>query len=70
MLGYCLGRETLQDSARKALFATRQLAKRQMTWLRSGSFFPADAKLLKVDPFDLPTMEQLPRALIEGMPSP
>ncbi|HXC60632.1 MAG TPA: tRNA (adenosine(37)-N6)-dimethylallyltransferase MiaA [Steroidobacteraceae bacterium] len=67
MLGFCLRRETLQESAQKALFATRQLAKRQLTWLRSASFFPADAKLLKADPFDLPTMEQLPRALIEGM---
>jgi len=66
MLGYCLGRETLQDAACKALFATRQLAKRQLTWLRSGSFFPAGAKVLKADPFDLPTMEQMPRALIEG----
>jgi tRNA dimethylallyltransferase len=70
MVGYCQGRETLQESAQKALFATRQLAKRQLTWLRSESFFPVDAKLLKADPFDLPTMEQLPRALIEGMPSP
>jgi tRNA dimethylallyltransferase len=70
MLGYCQGRESLQESAQKALFATRQLAKRQLTWLRSASLFPSDAKLLKADPFDLPTMEQLPRALIKALPSP
>lgn len=67
---FCLNRETLQESTQKALFATRQLAKRQLTWLRSDSFFPVGAKLLKADPFDLPTMEQLPGALIEGMVSP
>jgi tRNA dimethylallyltransferase len=70
MLGYCQGRETLQESAQKALFATRQLAKRQLTWLHSASLFPQEAKLLKADPFDLPTMEQLPRALIKAMPTP
>jgi tRNA dimethylallyltransferase len=66
MLGYCLGHETLQEAAQKALFATRQLAKRQLTWLRSGSLFPSQANVLKADPFDLPTMEQLPGALIKG----
>jgi tRNA dimethylallyltransferase len=67
MLGFCLRRETLQESTQKALFATRQLAKRQLTWLRAASFFPSSGKLLKADPFDLPTMEQLPDALIKGM---
>jgi hypothetical protein len=41
-----------------------------MTWLRSDNLFPSDAKLLKANPFDLPTMERLPHALIKAMPSP
>jgi len=31
------GETTLDEAGRKALFATRQLAKRQITWLRSES---------------------------------
>ena len=62
--------ESPGDSAARALYATRQLAKRQLTWLRSGKVFPAGVSPLKVDPFDLPTMERLPRALIKAMASP
>ena len=62
--------DSLGDSAARALYATRQLAKRQLTWLRSGKVFPAGVRPLKVDPFDLPTMERLPRALIKAMASP
>ena len=62
--------ESPSDSAARALYATRQLAKRQLTWLRSGKVFPAGAKTLKVDPFDVPTMERLPLALIKAKASP
>jgi tRNA dimethylallyltransferase len=70
LLSYSMKRESLEDAAAKALYATRQLAKRQLTWLRAETIFPAGARLLKVDPFDLPTMERLPHALIKAMPSP
>lgn len=62
--------EPPSDSAARALYATRQLAKRQLTWLRSGKVFPAGGRPLKVDPFDAPIMERLPRALIKAMASP
>jgi tRNA dimethylallyltransferase len=62
--------ETLSQSAAKALYATRQLAKRQLTWLRSGKVLPQGVRPLKFDPFDAPRMERLPRALIEAMTSP
>jgi tRNA dimethylallyltransferase len=70
ILSYIRSRESLSESAAKALYATRQLAKRQLTWLRSGRIFPTGARLLKVDPFDTPTMERLPRVLIKAEASP
>ncbi len=70
LLSYVRAGETLSESSAKALYATRQLAKRQLTWLRSGRIFPTGARSLKVDPFDLPTMERLPRALIKAEASP
>jgi tRNA dimethylallyltransferase len=62
--------ESPSQSATKALYATRQLAKRQLTWLRSERTFPPGARALKFDPFDAPSMERLPRALIEAVTSP
>ena len=70
LLSYMRSGESLSDSAAKALYATRQLAKRQLTWLRSGRIFPTGARPLKVDPFDMPTMERLPRVLIKAWASP
>lgn len=70
LLSYVRKGESLGESAEKALYATRQLAKRQLTWLRSGRIFPSGAIPLKVDPFDLPTMERLPGALIKAEASP
>lgn len=42
----------------KALIATRQLAKRQLTWLRKESH------LLSLDPFEITTEQQCERALV------
>jgi tRNA dimethylallyltransferase len=70
LLSYTRSGESLGESAAKALYATRQLAKRQLTWLRSGRIFPTGARPLKVDPFDVPTMERLPQALIKAWASP
>jgi tRNA dimethylallyltransferase len=69
-VGYCLGRESLDLATNLTLYATRQLAKRQLTWLRSDSLFPVGAPCMRVDPFDLPTMEQLPQTLIKAMLPP
>ena len=70
LLSYVRNGETLSESSAKALYATRQLAKRQLTWLRSGRIFPTGARPLKVDPFDVPTMERLPWFLIKAEASP
>ena len=70
LLSYVRTGESLSEASAKALYATRQLAKRQLTWLRSGKVFPADARPLKVDPYDSPTMERLPRALIKALATP
>lgn len=70
LLSYSRSGESLNESAARALYATRQLAKRQLTWLRAGRIFPIGANPLKVDPFDLPTMERLPGVLIKAKASP
>lgn len=70
LLAYCLGRETLQAAAEKALQATRQLAKRQLTWLRSQTLLPSGVRVSRVDPFDTLAMERMPGALIQGFPTP
>jgi tRNA dimethylallyltransferase len=65
LIGYCRGTETLQSAAQHALEATRQLAKRQLTWLRSDSLLPAAATVLRCDPFDRTKMEQMLGVLIK-----
>jgi tRNA dimethylallyltransferase len=65
-VGYCRGRESLDLATELALYATRQLAKRQLTWLRSDSLLPVGAPCVRVDPFDPPTMEQLLQTLIKA----
>jgi tRNA dimethylallyltransferase len=70
LLSYIRSGESLSESSAKALYATRQLAKRQLTWLRSGRIFPIGARPLKADPFDAPTMERLPQVLIKAEASP
>jgi tRNA dimethylallyltransferase len=67
MTGYCRGLETLEVAAEKVLYATRQLAKRQLTWLRSETLLPDESYKRVCDPFDAPTMEQISRTLIEAI---
>jgi tRNA dimethylallyltransferase len=53
------GRISLQDAADKALYATRQLAKRQVTWLRS------ETGLSSFDPLEAGVIDAMSRSLIE-----
>ncbi|MEO8315899.1 MAG: tRNA (adenosine(37)-N6)-dimethylallyltransferase MiaA, partial [Pseudomonadota bacterium] len=66
MIPFCRGQEKLPIAVQKALHATRQLAKRQMTWLRSSTLLPDDSYTVSCDPFDAPTMEQIMRDLIKA----
>ena len=50
LLAYCAGEQTLAVAREQALAATRQLAKRQMTWLRGESLWPASQAILNFDP--------------------
>jgi len=53
------GEYDLDESRRRALFATRQLAKRQTTWLRS------DRDALVFDPFDPAHAQRATRAVVD-----
>ena len=66
LTGYCRGIEPLDSAIPHVLEATRQLAKRQLTWLRSDSLLPSGATVLRGDPFDPPTMEQMLGVLIKA----
>jgi len=57
------GEFDLDESRRRALFATRQLAKRQTTWLR------ADRDALAFDPFDPAHVEHAMRAVADFLPA-
>jgi tRNA A37 N6-isopentenylltransferase MiaA len=70
LIDYCRGVESLNSAMSRALSATRQLAKRQITWLRSASLLPAGACVLHGDPFDGPGMEQIARVLIKAKQTP
>jgi len=52
LAAYVAGHDSLQGAVEKAAAATRQLAKRQLTWLRGQNLLPSSAKVLRVDPFD------------------
>jgi tRNA dimethylallyltransferase len=52
------GETTLDEAGRKALFATRQLAKRQITWLRSES------DLNSFDPLEVGTVDAISAFLV------
>jgi len=53
------GETTLKEAGEKALFATRQLAKRQITWLRSES------DLQSFDPLEASAIDAISASLIE-----
>jgi len=67
---YCRGQESLEIAAAMALAATRQLAKRQLTWMRGTKLLPYGARVLRSDPFDLHSVAALTRGLIEGAMTP
>lgn len=50
LLAFCEGRDSLEGARDKALFATRQLAKRQLTWLRSAGLLPDGVAATRIDP--------------------
>jgi tRNA A37 N6-isopentenylltransferase MiaA len=50
--------------------ATRQLAKRQLTWLRGGNLLPTGAKVLRGDAFDDTVVQQIRAALIKAAAPP
>ena len=52
------GETTLDEAGTKALFATRQLAKRQITWLRSES------ELNSFDPLEVGTVDAISAFLV------
>ena len=58
---YLDGETTLDEAGRKALFATRQLAKRQITWLRSES------DLNSFDPLEVGTVDAISAFLVDRL---
>lgn len=67
---HCRGQESQERATERALYATRQLAKRQMTWLRSANLLPDGATSHRIDAFDERTRERLTRTLIKSRKSP
>jgi tRNA dimethylallyltransferase len=65
LIEHCRGLEPVERAFERALSATRQLARRQMTWLRGGYLLPEGALILRIDPFDGAEMERLMHSLIE-----
>ncbi len=55
---YCTGAQTLSMAREQAVAATRQLAKRQMTWLRSSSLWPDAQQPLNFDPQAADSLER------------
>jgi tRNA dimethylallyltransferase len=66
MLAHCRGAEPLQNAAARMLAATRQLAKRQLTWMRAGKLLPYGATVLRTEPFERGSIEFAASALIKG----
>ena len=58
LLAFCDGRESFPEAREKALFATRQLAKRQLTWMRSNALYPTAAQITRFDPFAADSVER------------
>lgn len=70
LVDHCRGVEPLAAATARALAATRQLAKRQLTWQRSGKLLPYGASVLRTDPFDPQAVAALARGLIEAPATP
>ncbi|MEJ0100812.1 MAG: tRNA (adenosine(37)-N6)-dimethylallyltransferase MiaA [Pseudomonadota bacterium] len=67
LVEHCQGLESLESAAARALAATRQLAKRQLTWLRSGKLLPYGArKFLHCDSLNPTQRDHIARLLINA----
>jgi tRNA dimethylallyltransferase len=56
---YLDGKTSREEAADRALYATRQLAKRQITWLRS------ETELLSFDPLEPGVIDAMSTSLID-----
>jgi tRNA dimethylallyltransferase len=70
LAGYILKKEPLATASEKVLAATRQLAKRQLTWLRGDYLLPVGATVLRSDCFDQTMLERTLLDLIEAAKAP
>jgi len=70
LVAYCCSQQSLEAAAAAALAATRQLAKRQLTWMRSDKLLPIGARVLRADPFAPHSVEAVTGALIEALAAP
>jgi tRNA dimethylallyltransferase len=70
LAGHVRDEEPLSAASEKALAATRQLAKRQLTWLRGDYLLPVGATVLRSDCFDQTMLDNLLRDLIEAAKAP
>jgi tRNA dimethylallyltransferase len=70
LVAHCRGQESVESATDRAIAATRQLAKRQLTWMRSGKLLPSGATVLRAEPFDLITLEGVTAGLIKAIPAP
>jgi tRNA dimethylallyltransferase len=69
ILSYCAGQDSLETARDKALYATRQLAKRQLTWLRSDSLLPEGTAAQRLDPLNPRLAEQFMNAALQRVES-
>lgn len=67
LLAFCEGRERLAEARDKALYATRQLAKRQLTWLRSPGLLPWEGSVSRFDAFTPGLAEQYMNAALQSI---
>ena len=69
-LAHCRGEQSLANATQRALHATRQLAKRQMTWLRSPKLLPVGVSPTVTNAFDSQVRERLLLHLIQCRGTP
>jgi tRNA dimethylallyltransferase len=67
LLAFCDGREPFPVARDKALYATRQLAKRQLTWLRSDGLLPPGTRPLNFDSLHPETAERFLAATLQSL---